>query len=205
MLVLHHDSAGKVVILDDKRSPGRIVITKKSGIFYRADRGGSWTRAVTNITAEDDFAFYRLYTSKKKSKRIFAITGLMPNDDYTDYNSLNTSTHKKLNELKGGLYKSIDGGRNWKIIASCRKRIYAGLADVALSKKGTLYIAVTDFSASDAMGGLFNSIDGGKSWTDITGKAALNRYTRIVIDPFNQRKIYLGTYGAGAFMRTDQD
>ncbi len=252
-----------MVVLNDQRKPGRIIISKKTGVYYSDDRGSNWTRAKTGISSDDDFAFHRLYPSKKHPKRVYAIAGLMPNDEYTDYNSLNTSTHKNVTKLQGGLYrsddegqswqhisvnfpevnasglafdtenediiymsayswydnhgsaksklrsqgglyKSNDGGKNWKIITACRKRIYAGLADVALSKKGTLYVAGSELAHSDAVGGVYKSTDDGKSWKDITGKAALNRYTRIVIDPFDQSKIYLGTYGAGSYIRTDQ-
>lgn len=251
-----------MVILNDKRTPSRIIITKKTGVFYSDDRGASWSRSVTGIEPEDDFAFYRLYTSKRHPKRVYAVAGLMPNDKFTDYNRHGTATSNQVEKMQGGLYrsddegqtwqhistnfaeanasaiafdqhdesiiymsvlswfnshgsanskfqspgglyKSTDGGVTWENLVTCRSRVYSGLADVAVNNEGTIYTAGREFPGSSAMGGVYRSADGGKSWQDITGKAAIERYTRIVVDPFNPRKLYLGTFGAGAFVGID--
>ena len=102
-----------IVILNDQREPSRIVITKKTGVFYSDDRGSSWTTAKTDITPQDDFAFKRLYVSKTNPKRVFATVGLMPNDKNSDYCTLNTATDHNVTKLQGGIYRSDDEGQTW--------------------------------------------------------------------------------------------
>ena len=86
---------------------------------------------------------------------------------------------------------------------TCRNRGYAGIDDVAVSDNGNTYVVGRELPDSEALAGVYKSTDGGKTWQDITGIAVIDRYTNICIDPFDQSKIYVGTFGAGAFVGID--
>jgi photosystem II stability/assembly factor-like uncharacterized protein len=132
--------------------------------------------------------------------------------DSADENTIHISTLSWYDNLgkpdlklkgKGGLYKSTDGGITWQQLVTCKARVYSGLIDVAVNDDGDIYTLGREFPKSDALGGIYKSGDDGKTWIDITGVAAIERYTNISIDPFDQDKIYVGTHGAGAFVGID--
>ena len=117
------------------------------------------------------------------------------------YDNQGTPNYKQKGD--GGLYKTIDGGKTWQQLLACRSQVYAGVDDVALNNNGDIYVVGRELSVSEALAGVYKSSDGGKTWHDITGITAIDRYTSICIDPFDHRKIYVGTYGAGAFVGID--
>ena len=94
-----------------------------------------------------------------------------------------------------GLYKSVDGGKNWK-------KIHQGLP----KEKGKMAIAVSrsnpekvyaliESDSNKEKGGLFVSADGGKSWKRISKDHRLIQrawyYIEVFIDPNDENTVYV--------------
>jgi len=94
-----------------------------------------------------------------------------------------------------GLYKSIDGGRNWKYSFDIGSRLAAlGAMAIDPSDSNIIYVAegfVPSLKISWARGKVYKSTDGGKTWNELNRPggvksmdAIYNRnYSTIVIDP----------------------
>lgn len=96
--------------------------------------------------------------------------------------------------VAGGLWKSTDGGLTWKLKTdvSLNPSVTAIAQDVRTGHTSTWYFASGEARSSNRDrggvaffegGGLFKSVDGGESWTDL-GLAADNDPTNRLDDPF---------------------
>jgi photosystem II stability/assembly factor-like uncharacterized protein len=89
-----------------------------------------------------------------------------------------------------GLYKSIDGGSTWSLLAP----IQSSRCTRVLIHPGD---ANTVYVSGDA--GLDKSTDGGATWT----KLRSDHVSDMVMDPIAPNTIYAGVYSAGVFRTTD--
>jgi len=116
------------------------------------------------------------------------------------------------------LYKSLDGGSNWSEItgwndpyggdlstsgADISKRDNAARFAIDASSpvsSRTIYVSVYG-------GGLYKSIDGGNSWSDLSAKlgSAANAISGVYIDPSNSNRIYLGSFSLMHYSRQATD
>lgn len=93
-----------------------------------------------------------------------------------------------------GLHKKLIGGEKWEQVFACRGQS-KGINDIYADKTGTVYIATRN--------GLYKSPDSGINWVRIfRGIAKENDCIRVVMDPQDEKKIYLGT-GKGLFYSND--
>lgn len=91
---------------------------------------------------------------------------------------------------KGGLFKSIDGGRTWKKIANDLPKLLGRIGvRVAPSNSQVVYAIV-----ESKEGSLYRSDDGGESFRQVSNnRQIVSRgfyYTRVRIDPTNENKVY---------------
>ncbi len=97
------------------------------------------------------------------------------------------------NNDEGGIYKSINGGKDWTKLAKGLPKGLIGKIDLAVStvNSSILYAVI---EAPKKEGGLYKSIDQGKSFTQVSNNIGLvNRpfyYTNIELDPTNPDIIY---------------
>src|SRR4029079_5455462 len=98
-------------------------------------------------------------------------------------------THRSGDE-KGGVYKSIDGGRTWtKLTNGCAKLIGRIGVRIAPSNPNVVYVIV---EAKE--GTLYRSDDRGETFrnvsknTDIVSRGFY--YTRVRVDPTNENHVY---------------
>jgi hypothetical protein len=88
----------------------------------------------------------------------------------------------------GGIFLSIDGGKNWRSIFSKGQHVY----DVALDPRTkTLYACGFDQAA-------WRSLDRGETWTRIRG-FNFKWGHRVVPDPASPDRIYITTFGGGVW------
>jgi len=97
----------------------------------------------------------------------------------------------------GRMYKSTDGGQNWKAINN-PQQIYV-----------VNHLVATESAVYAATGiGVLKSTDGGENWTPINSGLPThpsnndNDVRSIGVDPSNPSVLYVGTFGAGVFKTT---
>ncbi len=120
---------------------------------------------------------------------------------------------------KGGIYKSVDGGRSFRRLAEGlpRKTGRIGLA-LSAAAPGHLYAVIESDEAGSVplgdwlsrAGGVFKSTDGGEHWTRLSPLTPRSFYfSKIVVDPKDERRVYVLGFGlavsddGGATFRAD--
>jgi photosystem II stability/assembly factor-like uncharacterized protein len=92
---------------------------------------------------------------------------------------------------ESALYKSVDGGKNWKKLTSGLPTVDMGRIGLAITPKEPHYVyAIVE--ATDKKGGIFRSSDLGETWekrNDFDEQAQY--YAHIVADPFDPERIYV--------------
>ncbi len=171
--------SGRIAAIDALQSnPNHIVIGAASGGVWISDNGGvTWTPVF------DD-------------QPVASIGAVAINQSNPDILWVGTGEGNTRNStsIGGGLYKSIDGGRSWKL---------AGLAHSERINRIALHPHNPDIVYVAALGtlwgenterGIFKTTDGGKSWEKILYVDEKTGATDVKIDPFNADKIYAGMW-----------
>ena len=95
-----------------------------------------------------------------------------------------------------GVYKSTDGGETWKHIGLENTR---NISRIVVDPKNpdVVYVAALGhlFSAGPDRG-VYKSVDGGKSWTQILFESNLAGAVEVVLDPTNSKTVYAATWEA---------
>jgi photosystem II stability/assembly factor-like uncharacterized protein len=98
----------------------------------------------------------------------------------------------------GGVWKTIDGGVNWKNITDKYFGGTIGAVAVAPSDESVLYVGEGENTlrgnVSEGLDGIWRSNDGGRSWENIGLKEA-RHIVRIVIDPNNPNIVWVAAMG----------
>ncbi len=114
----------------------------------------------------------------------------------------------------GGVWKTTDGGNNWKNISDKYFGSSIGAVAVAPSDENVLYVGEGENTmrgnVSEGLGGMWRSDDGGRSWKNIGLKDA-RHIIRIVIHPRNPDVVWIAAMGhlfgpneeRGVFKTTD--
>lgn len=159
------------------------------GVYCSLDGGKSWEKKlfVSNTTGAVDLEF-------------------APDDPNTIYASLWRAERKPWTIIsgghEGGVYKSTDGGENWKQVTNGLPSGLRGKSDLAVSPAdpNRLYVLM---EAPAKEGGLYRSDDRGENFKLISTYAALvNRpfyYCNIDADPQNADVLYSN---AGSFIKS---
>jgi photosystem II stability/assembly factor-like uncharacterized protein len=114
----------------------------------------------------------------------------------------------------GGVWKTADGGSNWKNISDKYFGSTIGAVAVAPSDESILYVGEGENTmrgnVSEGLGGMWRSEDGGKSWKNI-GLKDSRHILRIIIHPKNPDIVWVAAMGhlfgpneeRGVFKTTD--
>lgn len=98
----------------------------------------------------------------------------------------------------GGVWKTTDGGSNWKNISDKYYGSSIGAVGVSPSDENVIYVGEGENTmrgnVSEGLGGMWRSEDGGKSWTNIGLKDA-RHIIRIVIHPRNPDIVWVAAMG----------
>ncbi|WP_295791767.1 hypothetical protein [Mucilaginibacter sp.] len=98
----------------------------------------------------------------------------------------------------GGVWKSIDGGANWKNISDKYFGGTIGSVAVAPSNEAIVYVGEGENTlrgnVSEGLHGLWRSNDGGRSWFNLGLKDA-RHIVKIVIDPLDPDKVWVASMG----------
>ncbi|MFQ5810158.1 MAG: WD40/YVTN/BNR-like repeat-containing protein, partial [Armatimonadota bacterium] len=101
---------------------------------------------------------------------------------------------------RGGLYRSDDGGREWRCVLA-----YPELHSIALNPRLSHVIYAGGYPVPGHLGGLFRSLDRGETWEWEPGLLDKHhRVTTIAINPHDGCTVYVGTQGGGAYRGVDE-
>ena len=163
-------SGGNITAINGTSNADNILIgVKDKGIFYSSTSGNLWTQSDLKDGIIYSFAF-----NPTNSQIVFAAT--------------NT-----------GLWKSINGGKNW-----ISTRLIGKINSIAISSKNANII----FAGANRLdtSGFARSFDGGENWqfsnTGLSIEA--KNVSSIAIDPVNDSLVYIGTFGSGVFQSNNK-
>lgn len=114
----------------------------------------------------------------------------------------------------GGVWKSIDGGSNWKNVSDKFFGSSIGAVEVAPSNENIVYVGEGENTmrgnVSEGLGGMWKSEDAGKTWKNIGLKDG-RHITNIIVHPTDPNIVWAGVMGhlfgpnieRGVFKTTD--
>jgi len=98
----------------------------------------------------------------------------------------------------GGVWKTTDGGSNWKNITDKYFGGTIGSVAVAPSDESIIYVGEGENTmrgnVAEGLGGIWRSTDGGRSWNNLGLKDG-RHITRIIIDPKDPNTVWVGVMG----------
>ncbi|HET6671202.1 MAG TPA: hypothetical protein VFH15_13315 [Pyrinomonadaceae bacterium] len=150
---------------------------EERGVFMTTDGGRTWTRT--------------LYIDKEHGVSDLDIDPTNPNILYAGMWSFERKawTHRSGSE-KGGVYKSIDGGRTWNKLSNGLPKLIGRIGvRVAPSNSNVVYAIV---EAKE--GTLYRSDDRGETFRQVSKETRIVSrgfyYTTVRVDPTNENKVY---------------
>ncbi|MHB0755377.1 WD40/YVTN/BNR-like repeat-containing protein [Polaribacter sp. M15] len=167
-----------------------------------------WVAAIGNaFKANSERGIYKTTDGGKHWEKVlfvsdqvgFADLELLPNNPDIVYAAAWKAERKPWtiisggNKDEGGIYKSINGGKDWVKLENGLPKGLIGKIDLAVSPvNSSIVYAVIEAPGKE--GGLYKSVDQGKSFTHISNnKGLVNRpfyYTNIELDPTNPDIVY---------------
>ena len=98
----------------------------------------------------------------------------------------------------GGVWKSTDAGNNWKNITDGFFGSSIGAVEVAPSNDNIIYVGEGENTVrgnvSEGLGGMWKSVDAGKTWTNIGLKDG-RHITNIIVHPDDANTLWVGVIG----------
>lgn len=167
--------SGRINDMEVHPTNSRIIYTGTAG-------GGVWKSNDAGTTFNPIFDDY--------CQSIGAVT-LDPNDpDKTIYVGTGETWTRNSVSVGDGLYKSIDGGSNWKKIGLEKSE---RIANIIVNPKNSneIYVAVLGALWGDSEErGVFKSVDGGQSWNKLLYVNQKTGCADLVMDPNNPNTLY---------------
>jgi photosystem II stability/assembly factor-like uncharacterized protein len=161
-------AGGTVISLEaDPRDANKIYLGTSDGhVFFSGDESQHWS-LLSRIGSGQDDVITHIIVDPRDSKRLYAST-------WTLYSG------------GGGVYRSDDSGRSWRLIGLQKETVRA-LAQAPTNPK--------EFVAG-SLTGVYRSFDDGNSWERITpaNHEDLRNFDSVAFDPKDEKIIYAGTY-----------
>ncbi len=156
--------------------------TPDRGIYKSIDGGSSWTKVlfVNNLTGCSELS-------------------MDMNNPQVIYAAMWEHQRKPWQVISGGegsgLYKTTDGGKNWKKIHEGLPKEMGKMAIAVCRSNSDKVYALIESDWEEEKGGLFVSGDAGKSWSKVSSDHRLIQrawyYTEVFPDPSNENVVYV--------------
>ncbi len=157
-------------------NPDIVYALGMNSVFKSADRGATWKEyqlGASSYGYEGEIA-----VSRTNPQRVFAC-------GYSLYSA---------GGVCPAIFKSTDGGLSWSTKVLSPSSPFGGAHALALDpgNDNVIYVGGADSSGSESPARLFRSVDGGNSWTNISG--SIDGYLEsIAVDAKDSSRVYVGT------------
>jgi photosystem II stability/assembly factor-like uncharacterized protein len=94
---------------------------------------------------------------------------------------------------EGGVFKSTDGGQNWKLLEGTKK---LSIRSLAIAPSDSNFLIAGSANDDPNLNGVFRSTDAGKTWERISpvGDREIRNIESVAIDPRDTKIVYAGTW-----------
>lgn len=182
--------------LKESRQIGGIVIDpRNSNVVFVAAEGSAWgpggERGLYKSTDGGETWNKVLEISENTGVNNVVIDPCNPDIMYaTSEQRRRTSFTKIGGGPESAVYKSTDGGENWRKVTKGLPGVDLGGMGIAVSPVNSNYVYLI-MEAADDKGGFFRSTDKGESWNKMSDYHSSGQYyNEIVCDPVNVDKVY---------------
>ncbi len=180
------DSAHISKVLVHPRDPDTVYVgsqgrafgpNEERGVFMTTDGGRTWAKT--------------LYTGPEHGVADMDIDPTNPNILYAVMWKFRRTpwTHTSGDD-KGGLYKSIDGGRTWKKLEGGLPKTVGRMGVAVAPSAPNVVYCITEAKE----GTLWRSEDGGETWRNVSKQTSIVSrgfyYTHVRVDPTNENRVY---------------
>jgi photosystem II stability/assembly factor-like uncharacterized protein len=147
------------------------------GLYKTTDGGKTWTKVleisehtgVNNVIMDPRFPDLLYATSEQRRRHVYTKIGGGP---------------------ETAIYKSTDGGQNWKKLTNGLPKTDMGGIGIAISPVNP-DIVYAIIEARDEKGGFFRSTDRGESWTKMSSHSSSGQYyNELFCDPKDENVVY---------------
>lgn len=207
-------------ILIDPENCDRIYVGTRNGVFVSGNAGAGWMRLATFPTTKVyDLAF------GANSRTIYVATqdGLLKSTDQGENWVDMTPTIKQpvtavmvskgdpdtvfLGTRSGAsgagrIYRSRDGGKNWRWLQGDISGYVTGFAQLP-SDKSVIYASTTDNNSHDDSkgSGIYRTTDQGDTWTTVNDGLPVFRGYRVTTSELYPNSIFFATDGSGVYVQ----
>ena len=155
--------------------------------YFGGVAGGVWK------TTDGGQNWKPMFDKQHTTSSIGAIA-VAPSDHNTIYAGAGESALRGNITYGDGVYKSVDGGRNWRNVGLKDTR-HIGALIVHPENKDIVFVAAVGHAyGPNAERGVFRTTDGGKSWTKVLFKDENTGAIDLVFDPHNPNTLFAAMY-----------
>jgi xyloglucan-specific exo-beta-1,4-glucanase len=167
-------------------------------LYLRTDNGGAlkWNKQRKEWDPLTEF-----FTLPEKNNFGIEAIGLDPKNESNILIAVGTFIGQK-----GYIYRSTDGGKNWKV---ANFESYMGSNEPKRWTGNRLVISPHDSNIAffgSRQDGLWQSADGGSNWSQVTSIQTPNNqigFLSVLFHPSNPQRIYLSSFGDGIYQTND--
>ena len=151
--------------------------------YFGAVAGGVWKTT-------DGGANWKPTFDKQHSTSSIGAIAVAPSDHNTIYAGAGEGALRGNITYGDGVYKSVDGGRNWRNVGLKDSR-HIGALIVNPDNPDIVFVAAIGHAyGPNAERGIFRTTDGGKTWTKVLSKDENTGAIDVVFDPHNPNTLF---------------
>ncbi len=155
--------------------------------YFGAVAGGVWKTT-------DGGANWKPIFDKQHSTSSIGALAVAPSDHNTIYAGAGESALRGNITYGDGVYKSVDGGKNWRNVGLKDSR-QIGAIIVHPENSDVVFVAALGHAfGPNEERGIYRTTDGGKSWSKVLGKDENTGAIDVVFDPHNPNTLFAALY-----------